>query len=165
MKYKRMILIILFSSNLLAHGKKHIDTEIQPSQINNKTIALQKINELYKINVKSIFMKSCFDCHSDKTVFPFYYSIPGIKQIINHDIEEAKKHIDMSPDFPFLSHESPEKDLFSIKEEIQGNKMPPLKYKLMHWKSFINEEEKKTILQWIEKGLKLLPGGLNNEKN
>ena len=61
-----------------------------------------KINQAYLKIVKPIFKKSCFDCHGNSTVYPWYYKIPGIKQLIDSDIREAKRHLDFSKDFPFF---------------------------------------------------------------
>jgi len=59
------------------------------------------INESYLATVKPVFRKSCFDCHSSNTNYPWYSNLPGAKQLIQNDIAEAKEHLDMSKDFPF----------------------------------------------------------------
>ncbi|MBK9039223.1 MAG: heme-binding domain-containing protein [Bdellovibrionales bacterium] len=62
---------------------------------------LSRINELYKDKVKPIFQKKCFDCHSQNTQYPLVLQIPGARQLIDGDIEEAKEHLDFTNDFPF----------------------------------------------------------------
>ena len=69
--------------------------------------ALKEINSLYIKNIRPVFQRKCFDCHSNNTRYPWYSNLPLVKDLINDDITEAKKHMDMSNDFPFQGHGSP----------------------------------------------------------
>ena len=143
---------------LLAHGdNKHtkekkiiLEEEINTNQ---KTLVYKIINSEYIKNIKPIFEKKCFDCHSNTTNFSWYYKITGIKQLIDYDIKEAKKHMDMSKDFPFISHETPLKDLRSIQEVITLGYMPPFRHTLLHWDSILNKREKETIIRWSKEAI------------
>ncbi|MDC1174176.1 heme-binding domain-containing protein [Bacteriovoracaceae bacterium] len=141
-----------------SHGgedhSKRLPTE-GPKKPNDSREAIYKdINKEYLKTIKHIFKKSCFDCHSNQTTYPWYYKLPIIKGIIDSDILEAKKHLDFSDDFPFKSHEGPLKDLEAIKESIAKDVMPPFKYRVFHHKSKLTEKERKQISVWIEKSLK-----------
>ncbi|MBI5238892.1 MAG: heme-binding domain-containing protein [Elusimicrobia bacterium] len=120
--------------------------------------ALVRINADYQAAVKPIFQAKCWDCHSAHTRYPFYYRVPGVRWLIERDIRQARKHLDMSQDFPFLSHAGPEKDLDALRDVVQDDEMPPLLYRLGHWRSGLREGEKKVILQWVERSLKALGG-------
>lgn len=113
------------------------------------------INESYK-KVLPLFRRACFDCHSDQTVFPWYFKLPVVSGIITRDIEEAKSHIIFGPDYPFQGHGNLLSDLDAIFEVIRSDSMPPLRYKIMHWDSFLNKDEKNKIYQWIESAKKNL---------
>jgi len=119
-------------------------------------VALQKINDQYIKRIKPIFQKKCFDCHGSGNQLPWYSNIPGAKQLIQSDIEESKKHMDMSHDFPFLGHGTPEEDLIALKKMTNEESMPPFRYKLLHWNSSLTENEKKSLHEWIDKGLNTL---------
>lgn len=121
-----------------------------------KPEALKFVNNEYLKNIKPIFQKKCFDCHSDKGTMPFYYKVPGIKQLIDKDIQEAREELDMSMDFPFKSEGSFVQALEKIKEEIQEGDMPPLKYKIFHWDNWIQAEEKQLILKWADDSINFL---------
>ncbi|MBI5139800.1 heme-binding domain-containing protein [Candidatus Nomurabacteria bacterium] len=147
----------------LAFAHKHQPHKSSTNKVKT-TIILEKptekqkylvINGNYIKDIKPIFQRACFDCHSRFTVFPWYHAIPGIKQWINSDLEEAKKHLEMSEDFPFKSHETPEKDLEELKETILENSMPPLSYKIFHWKDRLTQQEKDKILKWATDSMKL----------
>lgn len=157
-------LSVLVPSIILGHGgSTHEGTkilEVNSTKSINSNEDLQKIyqeiNITYTQNVKPIFEKKCFDCHGKIEKYPWYYKLPGIKQLMDSDIKEAKKHLDMSKDFPFISHETPLKDLKSLREVIEENDMPPFQYVLGHWDSRLTKEEKKKLYQWVEDSLKKL---------
>lgn len=149
----------------LAHkGEDHSKQKptAQPAPADDE--ALKAINASYMKNVKPIFQKSCFDCHSSSTQYPWYSNLPGAKQLIQKDIAEAKTHLDMSADFPFVSHGTPREDLEAIRDSLRNESMPPLRYRLMHWNSALDEKEQKAVLQWVENGLKWLNEPTSGEK-
>ncbi len=117
-----------------------------------------RINAAYNTSIKPIFQKKCFDCHSNKPTFPWYYAVPGVKQLINHDIEEGLEEMDLSKDFPFASKENKAqaKLLKDLKEEIEKGDMPPFTYRIMHTDSKITVEEKLLISRWVDESVELL---------
>lgn len=162
-----MVFIVIFLSATFAFGhggEKHEKKQGELSEaekISNDERAAKKevfeeINFEYQAKIKPIFKRSCFDCHSNQTKFPWYYKLPGAKQLIDSDIKEAKEHLDFTNDFPFVSHDTPAKDLESISESISENKMPPFKYRIMHSESSLSDEDKKIINGWVKKSLEKL---------
>jgi hypothetical protein len=117
-------------------------------------IKLNQINKNYIETVKSLFKKSCFDCHSTQNEVPWYGKIPGISKLINYDKTEGIKHLNLDDDFPFKGHGTPVTDLKAISDSIQQNNMPPLRYKVVNWNNIIPENEKKLILKWINNSLR-----------
>jgi len=153
-------LLILASPRLsVAHeGEAHPSKTEHRAQSGNDASneALKAINESYTKNVKSIFKKSCFDCHSNQTKYPWYAKLPGAKQLIASDISEANSHLDMSEDFPFKGHGSPIEDLEAIRKAVVENSMPPFRYWILHNGSRLSSEEKKAVLEWVNSSLQLL---------
>jgi len=125
---------------------------------------LLSINQAYEKKVKAIFKAKCFDCHSTETRYPWYYKFPGFKQLMDKDIREGMEHLDMTEGFPFGGHGTPREDLEAIAETVEKNNMPPLNYKMLHWKSGLTEEEKTTILNWVQEHVNRLPPS-EKEKN
>ena len=116
----------------------------------------KKINTSYLKKIKPIFKKSCFDCHSSQITYPWYYKVPGVKQLIDSDIKEAKSHLDFSNDHPFISHDTPENDLKSIEKSISKKTMPPKKYLWMHNNAKLSQKEVEEIKKWIKESLEAL---------
>lgn len=160
MKQLFCLLAFILSINLFAHGDEdHPAKEDKTETINpNMDSINQEINEAYLKNVKPIFKNKCLDCHGSGNELPWYYSIPGPKQLIDHDIKDAKKHMDMSNDWPFTGHKvkTGKKHLNELKETLEENEMPPFLYKLIHRDSAPTQEEIKIINEWISTSLEKL---------
>lgn len=158
MKFSRYLLFVSLGLSLLAgvspahEGIRHEESPKLPSSTDVNL--LSAINAEYLTAIKPIFRRSCFDCHSSQTRYPWYHGLPGIRQWIDRDIREAKKHMDMTNDFPFKGHGSPRKDFEAIRKSIQKNSMPPFRYKMMHWDAGITDAEKEVILKWVDENQK-----------
>lgn len=145
--------VFLIPIPLIAHeGHPHEEAgkEQKETPASQEQETLAGINQNYVREIKPIFQNSCFNCHSTNTQYPWYYKVPGVKQLLDHDTREAKKHIDMTNDFPFKGHGTPSEDLEAIGKAVNKETMPPLRYILMHWNARLTEENKKAILQWVE---------------
>lgn len=153
------MIAVALTRGLFAHSAHHYESseaeKIVKSTISQEKI-LQRIGERYQREVEPIFKKSCFDCHSDQTRYPWYYRIPGVKQMIDDDIEDARRHLDMSRGFPFEGHGEIADDLRAIQEVVKENEMPPWNYRLMHWGSGLNRAEKEKISEWAREALSFL---------
>lgn len=111
-----------------------------------------QINQEY-LKIKPILEYSCFDCHSNKTDYPWYHSIPGVKGLIDEDVEHGLKHLDMSVDFPFIGEGSQVDMLREMKEEVESGNMPLLSYRLMHWCTKIEGAKQDSLFQWIDSSI------------
>ncbi|MBK9294171.1 MAG: heme-binding domain-containing protein [Oligoflexia bacterium] len=141
---------VLALSSTFAH-KNHNSVPQNAPQLKPQEMQLFTINEFYKDKVKPIFQKKCFDCHSQNTQYPWYYKIPGAKQLIDDDLKKAKEHLDFSNDFPFGGHGTPNEDLDAIEDVTKDNSMPPFRYWILRWDSRILYEEKRIILEWVNR--------------
>lgn len=152
LEHSVLLLSFLMTDAALSHDKAH---HMAMHKNDNKQ-ALVKINEAYLKSVKPIFQKSCFDCHSSNTRFPWYSDFPGAKQLITNDIKEAKEHLDMGQDFPFSGHASPLEDLEAIDKAVRNGDMPPFRYRIMHPGSKLNEQDRSAVSEWVKFSLEIL---------
>lgn len=106
--------------------------------------------------VRPIFQRACFNCHTDQTRYPWYHQLPGVRALIDSDIRKARKRLDMSKGFPFVGHARPADNLVGIKEQITEGEMPPWEYRLMHWDAKPSRPEVDSIVGWIDQSLRVL---------
>lgn len=98
--------------------------------------------------VAPVLANKCLDCHSTKTHYPWYFSLPVAKQVMSHDIQEGMEHFDLY-DAMFSGKPVPDAALTKIEDQIKAGKMPPHRYLLLHWDAFVSGEEKQDIYDWI----------------
>ncbi len=152
--------LVIVSTQSLGHkGIDHSQDESNRILDDTNEEDLKEINRLYLIEVKPIFENNCLDCHGSSKM-PWYHYLPIANGIMDSDVKEAKKHLDMRNDFPFAGHGTPKEDLLAIQESIKNGEMPPLRYKVMHWSSGLSEKEQQMVENWINESLKIL----NNSK-
>lgn len=118
--------------------------------------ALAAVDAAYKRDLLPFVEPKCLDCHGQAKTMPAYYKIPGVKQLLDSDIAEARADLDMRGGFPFVSPRSTEKDLKELREVTEEGEMPPLIYKLMHRRSGLTAEEKAAVLRWVDESEKAL---------
>ena len=134
------------------HENKHQSDNVAASQ----DAKIKEINNNYLINIKPIFHKKCFDCHSNQTRFPWYHKLPFIRGWLDSDVVEGSQHLEMTSDFPFGGHGDVKDDLIAIRESTLKGTMPPFAYRIVHPSSKISEEDKDQILKWITESETLL---------
>jgi hypothetical protein len=92
-----------------------------------------------------IMKNSCFDCHSNKTNYPWYSHISPVSMWIQNHIDEGKKHLNFSK-WDKYSLKKKENKLEELIEEIQEGEMSLKSYKLIHTPSRLDNKQKDSIL-------------------
>lgn len=156
MKFALLLLIVTAQISFGHEGTVHGHKAKATTQEQIPEDVLKLINESYIKDVKPIFQKSCINCHSSSTTYPWYASLPLAKQLIKSDITEAKEHLEMSHDFPFGGHGNPKEDLEAISKSVKEGSMPPLRYRIMHPGSAVSEADQITIQTWVSQSLEKL---------
>lgn len=142
-------------SGLAEDPKKELQDAYVKGKLSLQEVVARKdsvfamVNEMYQ-PVKPILQKSCFDCHSQSTCYPWYYKLPLIKGMIDDDIRKARERLDMSHDFPFSGRVNSLKLLTEIREEVEHGEMPLLSYRLLHWGTLIEGERQDSLFAWID---------------
>lgn len=98
-------------------------------------------------SVKEILVKSCYDCHSNKTKWPWYNKIAPISWIIKRDVIKGRANMNFTE---WENYESIEQDMKEmILDAVKGGRMPPLLYRLGHPSATLNEEDVAIIEKWV----------------
>ena len=101
-------------------------------------------------NVEAILKNSCYDCHSNNTHYPWYANIQPFGWWLAHHIKEGKDQVNFS-EFASYTHRRQISKLKNIESSITDGSMPLLSYTLMHRKAKLTTEEKKIVIDWLEK--------------
>ncbi|PJZ55931.1 heme-binding domain-containing protein [Leptospira barantonii] len=98
--------------------------------------------------VKKILKKSCYDCHSDLTVWPWYSKIFPVNAYLFHHVDEGKAELNFSQ-WGELSKKEKSNKGDSILETLEEGEMPPSDYVLLHPSAKITKEELEVLKNWI----------------
>ncbi|WP_282121872.1 heme-binding domain-containing protein [Algibacter mikhailovii] len=98
--------------------------------------------------IVAILEANCYDCHSDKTAYPWYSEIAPVSYWINDHVEDGVKHFNVSK---WSSYSLKKKDhkLEELIEEVEEGKMPLDSYTWLHGTMTASETE--ALLAWAKK--------------
>jgi hypothetical protein len=112
----------------------------------NRTLAH---DTLVSPDVLAILKKSCFDCHSNQTDFPWYASIAPSSWLLADHINEGRKNLNFSEWQDFSKRKKVGK-LEDIQEQVKKGEMPLKSYTLIHKKAILSPEEIQTLIKWTD---------------
>ncbi|MDI7185428.1 heme-binding domain-containing protein [Leptospira santarosai] len=98
--------------------------------------------------VKRILRKSCYDCHSDLTEWPWYSKIFPINVYLYRHVREGKVELNLS-EWGSLSKKEKSTKGDSILETLEEGEMPPGDYILLHPSAKITQDELQILKNWV----------------
>jgi len=127
------------------HPEKNISSAASPAHISQKFPLPE--------DVKQIITTSCFDCHSNNTHYPWYFSVQPIAWWLADDIEEGKKTSQLRWVF-FLQFTQAVQKIWRHWSGNQRRWMPLSTYTAIHRQAILSPEQKEKIIQWSEERMK-----------
>lgn len=100
--------------------------------------------------IQAVLEAKCFDCHSNKTSYPWYTSIAPVSFWINHHVEEGKEHLDFS-NWNKYNPKRKKHKLDELIEEVEEGEMPLTSYEILH--GDLTESEEKILIDWAKKAM------------
>ncbi len=100
-------------------------------------------------SLSSIFVNSCFDCHSNHTEYPWYSYISPISWYLESHIRKGQDHVNFD-NFGNLDKIGKIGILTKICDEIETGSMPLKSYLLIHRKDVLGDKEKEVLCSWTE---------------
>src|SRR5437763_1560017 len=94
--------------------------------------------------VGSILDRSCRDCHSNKTIWPWYTNVAPISWWLSNHVNEGRRDLNMS-EWGRLPRDRQERKLRQICDQIEDGQMPLSTYLPMHPAARLSEPDKKTL--------------------
>ena len=108
-------------------------------------------------------LRSCGDCHSNRTRWPWYSHVAPISWVVVDDVNEGRRHMNFddweAPDTPKPASER----VSEICEELRKNGMPPFSYRMVHNDLLLKPQELDSICTWSQ-GFPAPVGGTYGQK-
>lgn len=108
--------------------------------------------------VQSIFDRSCNDCHSNRTVWPWYSHVAPVSWLVASDVNDGRRHMNFS-EWSAYPVEKSSKLLDGICKEVQEGDMPPFQYTPMHRAARLTRADQQLICRWTTTARQSLSAG------
>ena len=98
-------------------------------------------------DVKKILETTCYDCHTDKTNYPWYNSITPVNYWLADHVKDGKKHLNFSK-WSSYSLKKKEHKMDELYEEVEKGEMPLNSYTWTHSEANLTPEQIKAVVTW-----------------
>jgi len=143
---KRIVITFLLggaSIVLLASVLVHPSGPVKATESTEPLLAGAEIDPA----VMAMLEKSCRNCHSEKTEWPFYSYIAPMSWLVEGDVSQARSHMNLSH-WGDYSLEEKEQLLASIGAVVRSGKMPPARYTAIHADAKLSLGASARIYEW-----------------
>lgn len=80
----------------------------------------------FPASARSLVAGACGDCHSNRTVWPWYSNVAPVSLLVVKDVKGGREELN------FSQWDRPQPALGEVLESIREGEMPPLQYKVIH---------------------------------
>jgi hypothetical protein len=97
--------------------------------------------------VMSILERSCNDCHSNRTVWPWYAQVAPVSWLLADDVKDGRKELNVSEWATFTPRRAARK-LKEICEQVEKGEMPLKIYVPLHPDAKLSDADRRTLCDW-----------------
>jgi hypothetical protein len=99
--------------------------------------------------VAAIVRRACFDCHSNRTVWPWYSRVAPISWLVAADVHEARGLLNFSR-WDELNPAKQGVVAGMIAHQVEKNGMPLPRYRMIHRDARLSAAEKAALRAWAD---------------
>lgn len=148
-KILRIVLVVLIAAFVAAQF-------VRPDRSNppiDETKVLQA-----PADVQAILDRSCADCHSSNTRWPWYTNVAPISWMIADHVEEGRKELSFS-EFGTYAPKKAAKKMQEVCEQVEQGEMPMQNYVLLHRDAKLSDADKARLCEWSKVERARIQGG------
>jgi hypothetical protein len=91
---------------------------------------------------ETLMRQTCYDCHTNETVWPWYAQIAPVSWLVVHDVNEGRAALN-------FSDATGELEADELIEQIEEGEMPPNIYTMMHPDANLSADQKAALIAGI----------------
>jgi hypothetical protein len=107
--------------------------------------------------VSSALERSCNDCHSNRTAWPWYSDVAPASWLVAHDVSDGRSTLNFS-EWGSYSLETRQKLLGEICESVKEREMPMPQYTLIHRNARLSASDIQALCSWTREITQGAPG-------
>ncbi len=129
----------------------------QIDKVNPPVVAADSIEASVSVppDIAQIIGRSCSDCHSNNTVYPWYTSTQPAGWFMKDHIDEGRREVNFSV-FNTYSARKKAKKLEEICEQVSSKEMPLPSYLWIHWDAALKDTEIQALCDWSKQAAESL---------
>ena len=98
-------------------------------------------------NLAAILKRSCNDCHTNETVYPWYANITPVNWWMKSHFEHGREHLNFSTWIKYTPQQK-EKRFEEICEVVESGEMPLPSYLWGHRDAVLSPDDSKLLCDW-----------------
>ena len=98
--------------------------------------------------VEVVLRRSCFDCHSHETRWPWYSYVAPVSWWLVRHVDRGRGDLNFSQ-WPTLDAEARTWILRDIERQLMERKMPLRSYTRLHLSASLNDADRDVLLRWV----------------
>lgn len=106
----------------------------------------------YPEDVAEIMTRACFDCHSNKTNYPWYANVQPVAWFLDSHVREGKEHLNFS-EFKTYPGKKQAHKLEEVVESMKEGWMPLDSYIWIHKEADLTDTERIKIADWAQQSM------------
>lgn len=131
---------------------------LRPTFSNPPIVGGQPVEESTQVpaEVQMILSRSCNDCHSNKTIYPWYSQISPFSWFLADHIQEGRHELNFSEWGSYPVRKQSRK-LEEICEMVDSGAMPLGSYLWIHRDAGLSADQRKVVCDWTKETRRTLP--------
>jgi hypothetical protein len=125
---------------------------LQPRRTNPPVVSSRTLPAHVHVpeDVYSAMIRSCGDCHSNETRWPWYSHVAPLSWVITDDVNEGRRHMNFENWQALEDPKQANDRLIYICMEIKQKGIPPFSYRLFHERTRLEPEEIALLYSWSQ---------------
>jgi hypothetical protein len=123
--------VVLLLIQLVPYGRDHTNPPVVAEPAWNSP------------ETRTLVQRTCFDCHSNETVWPWYSNVAPISWLVQRDTDEGRQKLN------FSEWGTGEQETEEMYQTVAEGNMPPSTYLITHPEARLSAAEKQALLDGI----------------
>jgi hypothetical protein len=97
--------------------------------------------------VEAVLRRSCNDCHSSETVWPWYSNVSPVSWFLKSHIDDGRRQLSFS-EWATYPKRKRERKLHEMCEQVESGEMPLKSYLPLHPSARLSDDDKRRLCEW-----------------
>jgi hypothetical protein len=139
LKWAAVLILVLFVA-----AQAYRPDRTNPRVDESKTL---RANSRVTPEAAAILERSCKDCHSSETAWPWYSNVFPVSLFLKSHVEDGRRELNLS-EWGTYAPRKRERKLHEICEQVEAGEMPIKSYLPLHPSAKLSDEDRRVLCEW-----------------